>query len=81
MKIFIRRYHFYSSVHSADIRSEGNSVETKVEQIIDEKGVYSWTNQKEIINDTPEEDFAEASNTALIFVVALDSLRTACIGK
>lgn len=32
-------------------------------------------------NETPEEDFAEASNTGLILVVVLESLYTMCIGK
>ena len=32
-------------------------------------------------NDTPVDDFTDASNTARIFVVLLDSLRTACTGR
>ena len=31
--------------------------------------------------ETPDEDFAEASKTAQIFVVVLDSFLTACIGR
>lgn len=33
------------------------------------------------LSDTPVEDFAEAPKTALIFVVVLESLYTACIGR
>ena len=33
------------------------------------------------LRETPDMVFMEASNTARIFVVVLDSLRTACIGK
>ena len=32
-------------------------------------------------NDIPVDDLADASNTALIFVVVLDSFRTACMGR
>ena len=33
------------------------------------------------LSDTLDEDLADASNTALIFVVVLKSLRTACMGR
>ena len=33
------------------------------------------------LRETPVEDLAEASNTALIFVVVLDSFLTACMGR
>ena len=33
------------------------------------------------LSETPVEDFAEASNTALTLVVVLDSLRTTCNGQ
>ena len=34
-----------------------------------------------LFNDIPDDDFAEASNTAHILVVELDCLYTACMGK
>ena len=33
------------------------------------------------LRDTADDDLADASNTALIFVVVLESLRTACMGR
>ena len=66
MKVSIFQSQFYGSVHFADVRGECNTVLTKSEKHINHCGVDGWTDHE---NNTPVEDFADASNTAcLVFL-------------
>ena len=48
--------------------------------LIREESTVGPTNSRSL-RQTPVDDFAQVSNTALILVVVLDSFMTACISK
>ena len=63
-----------SVVRAMRCRQKRSSMSTRDECTVGP--TRSWS-----FNETPDEDFIEASKTALTFVVVLDSLTTACMGR
>ena len=57
-----------STIHLTDVRCKSNAVTPKAEKYVDKRRVYCGTDQYRVV---PDNDFADTSNTAQIFVVVL----------
>ncbi len=81
MEISLLRLEFYLTEHLADVRREGNSVLSELQQDVREKRIEIGTGSRVSLSDDPDDVRAEASKTGRTLVVVDELLNTPWTGR